>query len=38
MSIIGICVFVAACAFFAFCLVVPITSEPGKDGWDDVND
>ena len=30
-------VFVAACVFMLIAVLLPIVSEPGKEGWDDVN-
>jgi hypothetical protein len=30
-------VFVAACVFMLVAVLLPIVSEPGKEGWDDVN-
>lgn len=37
MHLIGIGIFIVAMVVFAICLVIPVTSEPGKDGWDDVH-
>ena len=37
MSLIALGIFVVAMIVFAVCIVIPITSEPGKDGWDDVD-